>query len=95
MRKIYQSAPDVPQALANRAIDIVERHFTAGGVRRAEDLTEENKVHLLRELQRFFQNELPAMRGLDGETYNYPQQRGIVSSVRRWFGRVFRGNTEL
>jgi hypothetical protein len=58
MRKIYQSAPDVPQAVANKAIDIIERHFAANGVRRAEELPEESKIRLMRELQKLFYAEL-------------------------------------
>ena len=95
MRKIYQSVPDVPQSLANKAVDIIERHFTASGVRRADDLPEESKVHLLRELDKFFQSELPKMRTKDGElAYSWGSQRsgGFLNSIIRWLERVFRGD---
>jgi hypothetical protein len=90
MRKIYQSAPDVPQALANKAIDIIERHFTAAGVRRAEDLSEESKVHMMRELEHFFGADLPPhLRGKDGSGYNLHSQ-GFLSSIVRWLERMLR-----
>ncbi len=91
MRKIYQSVPDVPQALSNKAIEIIERHFTASGVRRAEDLPEENKIHLLRELQKFFQSELPANKK-DGSGYDWnPERRDgllgyLINLAERTFG---------
>jgi hypothetical protein len=74
VRKIYQTAPEIPQALSNKAIEIIERHFTACGVRRAEDLPEESKVHLLRELRKFFQSELPAKEN-DGSGTGWDQER--------------------
>lgn len=93
MRKIYQSAPDVPQAIANRAVDIIERHFAQHGVRRAEELPEESKVRLLRELQKFFQTELPAMRERGGElAYDVGSDRAgnIGRRIARWLQQVFR-----
>jgi hypothetical protein len=94
MRKIYQSAPDVPQAIANKAVDIIERHFVANGVRRAEDLPEESKVHLMRELQRFFQSDLPPqIRNKEGSVvygWTSSSEGGFLNSVVRWFERVFR-----
>jgi len=94
MRKIYQSAPDVPQAIANKAIDTIERHLVANGVRRADELPEESKVHLLRELQRFFQSELPPrMRGNeDALARGWVSRRGggFISRALRWLERVFR-----
>lgn len=90
MRKIYQSAPDVPQAIANKAIDIIERHIVACGARRVEDLPEENKIHLLRELQKFFQSELPPLvTGKEGkETYARGYHGGFVGRAMRWLGRI-------
>lgn len=98
MRKIYQSVPDVPQAVANKAIDIVERHISASGVRRAEELPEESKVRLMRELQNFFMNEFPHSRGEDGELiYDWGSRRhgGMWKSIVRWLQRVTHwGNVE-
>lgn len=90
MRKIYQSVPDVPQALSNKAIEIIERHFTACGVRRAEELPEENKIHLLRELQKFFQTELPANKK-DGAGYAWDTDRreGLVGYLLNLVERTF------
>ncbi|HEY3298651.1 MAG TPA: hypothetical protein VGK34_08355 [Armatimonadota bacterium] len=90
MRKIYQSAPDVPQGIANRAIDIVERHMAASGVRRAEELPEENKVHLLRELQKFFQSELPPLvLGKEGkEVYARGDKGGMIGRTGQWIIRI-------
>jgi len=90
VRKIYQSAPDVPQALSNKAIEMIERHFAASGVRRAEELPEENKVRLFRELQRFFQSELP--NGEDAPVTDWDSDRRegligyLVNLVERTFG---------
>jgi hypothetical protein len=92
MRKIYQAVPDVPQVVANKAIEIVERHLNALGVRRAEELPEENKVRLMRELQVFFMSEFPHSRGKDGELiYDWSSHRagGPWRSIVRWFKKVF------
>jgi hypothetical protein len=92
LRKIYQSVPDVPQAIANKAIDIVERHLTASGVKRAEELPEESKVHLMREIQHFLQTELPDLKERNGEWgYDRSTRRGdgIGTLIVRWFQRVF------
>lgn len=86
MRKIYQSAPDVPQAIANKAIEIIERQFAANGVRRAEELPEESKVRLLRELQAFFASEFPPnVRGEKAARYS----QGFFASVLNWFRGLF------
>ena len=93
MRKIYQSAPDVPQAIANKAIDIIERQMVANGVRRAEELPEESKVHLMRELQTFFQSEMTKVETANGESsYTWQSQHGggILNTIRRWIDRLLR-----
>jgi hypothetical protein len=92
MRKIYPYAPDVSQAVANKATDVIEKHVVACGVRRAEELPEENKVHLMRELQRLFQAELPAkIIGKDGEEYDWASQgrTGFFYRVGHWLERLF------
>lgn len=92
MRKIYQSAPDVPQAIANRAIDIIERHVNSNGVRRAEELSEEGRVRLMREIQHFLQDELPDLQERNGElSYDWRSRRGagFGTSIVRWFQRAF------
>jgi len=88
VRKIYQTAPDVPQALSNKAIEIIERHFTACGVRRAEELPEENKIHLLRELQRFFQTELPANKKA-GAAWDSERREGFIGYLLSLAERTF------
>ena len=94
MRKIYQSAPDVPRAIANKAIDMIERHLVANGVRRAEELPEESKVHLLRELRRFFRSELPPkMSGNEdalARRWVSRRSRSLINRALRWLERVFR-----
>lgn len=96
MRKIYPSVPDVPQAVANQATDIIERHFAANGVKRAEELPEESRVRLLRELQGFFRSELPPrMIGKGGElVYDWGSRRGggFIPAILRWLNRVLRGD---
>jgi hypothetical protein len=59
MKKIHRHVPDVPQSVADRGTEIIERHFQAYGVKRASDLPEEGKVHLYREMQHFLAVELP------------------------------------
>jgi len=59
MKKVSRHLPDVPQMVADRGTEIIERHFTAYGVKRACDLPEEGKVRLHRDLQQFFLAELP------------------------------------
>jgi hypothetical protein len=52
--------PDVPQGIADRGTEIIERQFNAYGVKRASDLPEEGKVRLYREMQQFLTAEMPA-----------------------------------
>jgi len=59
MKKVNRHLPDVPQVVADRGTEIIERHFNAYGVKRATDLPEEGKVRLYRDLQHFFVAELP------------------------------------
>jgi len=59
MKKVNRHLPDVPQVVADRGTEIIERHFNAYGVKRAIDLPEEGKVRLSRDLQHFFVAELP------------------------------------
>jgi len=59
MKKVNRHLPDVPQVVADRGTEILERHFNAYGVKRATDLPEEGKVRLYRDLQHFFGAELP------------------------------------
>ena len=59
MKKVNRHLPDVPQLVADRGTEIIERHFNAYGVKRASDLPEEGKVRLYRDLQQFFITELP------------------------------------
>ena len=91
MRKIHQSVPDVPQAVANKATDIIERHFTTNGARRAEDLPEESRVHLLRELESYFHIALPSR--IPGElTSDRPQQNRFLGSILKFVGRILHGD---
>jgi hypothetical protein len=59
MKKVNRHMPDVSQAIADRGTEIIERHFTAYGVKRATDLPEEGKVRLYREMQQYFAMEMP------------------------------------
>jgi hypothetical protein len=90
MRKIYRSAPDVPQGIANKAIDIIQRHIVKSEVRRAEELPEESKIHLMRELQGFFQQELPPLvRDKYGrEVYSHRLHKSMLSRFIRWLHRM-------
>jgi hypothetical protein len=59
MKKINRHVPDVPQGIADRGTEIIERHFNAYGVKRASELPEEGKVRLSREMQQYFAVEMP------------------------------------
>ncbi|MHB0912550.1 MAG: hypothetical protein ACYC2Y_03775 [Armatimonadota bacterium] len=77
--------------MANKAIDIIERHFNASGVRRAEELPEESKVHLMRELESFFKSEAPSrVQGEDGSLmYTWESQRsGRLQAIMRWIAKA-------
>jgi len=91
LRKIFQSVPDVPQVVANKAIEIVERHLSASEVRRAEELPEETKVRLMRDLRNFFMSEVPHVRGMEGELiFDWSSRSGGTwSAMVRWLKRVF------
>jgi len=90
VRKIYQSAPDVPQALSNKAIEMIQRHFAACGVRRAEELPEESKIRLFRELQKFFQSELPVSgKDAPGPAWDSERREGLISYLVNLVERTF------
>jgi hypothetical protein len=59
MKKVNRHVPDVSQGIADRGTEIIERHFTAYGVKRATDLPEEGKVRLYREMRQYFAIEMP------------------------------------
>jgi hypothetical protein len=80
VKKVHRHVPDVPQTIADRGTEIVERHFQAYGVKRAVDLPEEGKVHLMREMRSFFASELPS----HGEAV------APRSTLARWWERVRR-----
>jgi hypothetical protein len=76
--------PDVPQQVADRGTELIERHLSAYGVTRARDLPEEGKVYLRRELAGFFAAELP------GGIPPPPHARGWRrwwNGLSRWFRR--------
>ncbi len=58
MKKVNRYVPDVSQTVGDRGTEVVERVLTAYGVARAEDLPEEGRVRLHRELTLFFENEI-------------------------------------
>ena len=90
MRKIYQSVPDVPQVVANKAIEIMERHLSASDVRRVEELPEETRVRLMRDLRNYFMSEVPHVHGKEGElVYDWGSRTGGTwSAMVRWLKRV-------
>jgi len=59
MKKLNRHVPDVSQGIADRGTEIIERYFNAYGVKRANDLPEEGKVRLYREMQQYFAAEMP------------------------------------
>jgi hypothetical protein len=82
MKKVHRHVPDVPQGLADRGTEIIERYFNAYGVKRASDLPEEGKVRLRRDLQHFFAAEVP--QGLESRE-TAPWWVRTANRVRRFF----------
>ena len=83
MKKVNRYAPEVPQKVADRGTEIVERHLAAYGVSRAMDLPEEGKVRLARELQGFFRHEIP-----EGLPMLNPNEVGWRGSLHRAWRRL-------
>jgi hypothetical protein len=83
MKKVNRYVPDVPQRVADRGTEIVERHLAAYGVSRAMDLPEEGKVKLLRDLQAFFGREIP-----EGLELLDPREVGWRGALRRFWRAV-------
>jgi hypothetical protein len=69
VKKVHRHVPDVPQVVADRGTEIIERCFQAYGVKRAADLPEEGKVRLFREMQQFLAAEVPG--GTDGQSHGW------------------------
>jgi hypothetical protein len=82
MKKVSRHVPDVPQGIADRGTEIIERHFNAYGVKRASELPEEGKVHLYREMQRYFAEEMPGGLEVKAPT---PRWARMLTWVRNFF----------
>jgi hypothetical protein len=82
VKKVHRHVPDVPQSIADRGTEIVERHFQAYGVKRAMDLPEEGKVHLMREMRSFFAAELPGQSEAMAPRTGFA---GWLERIRRFF----------
>jgi hypothetical protein len=80
MRKAHRYLADVPQPVADRGTELIERHLAAYGVSRARDLPDEGKVYLRRELVKFFAASL---------TQGLPQPPAPTSRWRRWWDGLF------
>lgn len=83
MKKVNRYVPEVPQRVADRGTEIVERHLAAYGVSRAADLPEEGKVRLMRDLRGFFEQELP-----DGLRMLNPSDVGVRGFLKRLWQRI-------
>lgn len=55
MKKLFPEAPDVTASVANRAAKIIEKHMRLHRVEKAQDLPEEAKVRLYRDLRFLFE----------------------------------------
>jgi hypothetical protein len=89
VKKVNRYVPDVPQRVADRGTELVERHLAAYGVSRAMDLPEEGKVRLYHELQKFYKMELPeGLQMLDASEVGW---RGFFKRGWRRVKGVFRG----
>jgi len=82
MKKINRHVPDVPQGIADRGTELIERYFVAYGVKRAADLPEEGKVRLHRDLQSYFSEMMPA--GIPAQS-PIPWWTNMTQRVRRFF----------
>lgn len=82
MKKVNRYVPDVPQRIADRGTEIVERHLATYGVSRAADLPEEGKVRLMREMQSFYREEFP--EGLEMIDPNEVGWRGFLRRCWRF-----------
>lgn len=82
MKKVNRLVPDVPQRVADRGTEVVERHLTTYGVSRASELPEEAKVRLMRDLQRFYKQEFP--QGLQMINPNDIGWRGALKRLWRF-----------
>jgi len=78
VKRIHRNVPEVPQGVADRGTELIERYLSAYGVARASDLPEEGKVRLYRDLQQFFERELP-----HGPPQPPPGPAGILGWLRR------------
>lgn len=54
MKKLFPEMPDAPQAIANRAARIIEKHMRTHRVEKAKDLPEEARIRLYRDLRFLF-----------------------------------------
>jgi hypothetical protein len=84
VKKINRYVPDVPQRVADRGTEVVERVLAAYGVSRAADLPEEGKVRLARDLDAFFTRELP-----EGMSMLDPSDVGWRGAIKRCWFRLF------
>jgi hypothetical protein len=82
MKKVSRHVPDIPQGIADRGTEIIERQFNAYGVKRASDLPEEGKVRLHREMQQYFAAEMPG--GLETKP-PAPWWMRLVTGIRNFF----------
>ena len=79
MKKVNRYVPDVPQRIADRATEVVERHLAAYGVSRAQELPEEGRVRLMHELQGFYSREVPdGLQMLDPSDVGW---RGVLKRI--------------
>lgn len=85
MKKTNRLVPDVAQGVGDRGTEVVSRVLTAYGVSRAKDLPEEGKVRLAREMQLYFERELP-----EGLTLLDPRDLGLRGWLRRLWRRLHR-----
>jgi hypothetical protein len=78
VKKTNRYVPDVPQRVADRGTEVVERQLAAYGVSRASDLPEEGKIRLMRELRATLDEELP-----DGVKLLDPSDVGWRGALKR------------
>ena len=81
MKKLFPEMPDVPQGVANKVVRLIERRFRFHKVARANDLAEEARVRLHRDLRALFYTELGSGGSL---STNRKRRAGILERLHVW-----------
>jgi len=81
MKKLFSEIPDVQQGVANKVVRVIERHFRFHKVTRANDLSEEARVRLHRDLRALFDVELGSGGSLSADR---KRRAGVLEKIHAW-----------